>query len=151
MKVNTSTLTGRALTWSVCKALGYVPARIDGGEHGPTHKPAPELEFSHSLILPGASRSVLFSTFDFETWVGAGPIIEQAGINVMLRYGSLPPNHVQDVWDALIKPEFYSTGRPGTGVKKEVMSSGPLPVTAAMRCFIASRLGDEVEIPEVLL
>ena len=28
---------------------------------------------------------------------------------------------------------------------------GPTPLIAAMRCFVASRLGDEVDIPEDLL
>jgi hypothetical protein len=28
---------------------------------------------------------------------------------------------------------------------------GPTPLIAAMRCFVASRLGDEVDIPEELL
>lgn len=28
---------------------------------------------------------------------------------------------------------------------------GPTPLIAAMRCFVASKLGDEVEIPEELL
>lgn len=30
------------------------------------------------------------------------------------------------------------------------MEYGPTPLIAAMRCFVASRLGDEVEIPEEL-
>lgn len=28
---------------------------------------------------------------------------------------------------------------------------GPTPLIAAMRCFVASKLGDEVEIPEELV
>ena len=28
--------------------------------------------------------------------------------------------------------------------------TGPTPLIAAMRCFVASKLGDEVEIPEVI-
>ena len=31
-----------------------------------------------------------------------------------------------------------------------VISLGQTPLVAAMRCYVASRLGDEVEIPEVL-
>ena len=83
-------------------------------------------------------------------WEAAGPVIENAGINISLRYGSLPPNHVQDTWDAVIKPEFYTSGRPCSGVKSEVMKSGPTPIIAAMRCFVASKLGDEVEIPNIV-
>ena len=28
---------------------------------------------------------------------------------------------------------------------------GPTPLIAAMRCYVASKLGDEVEVPEELL
>lgn len=28
---------------------------------------------------------------------------------------------------------------------------GPTPLIAAMRCFVASKLGDEVEVPDELL
>ncbi len=80
-------------------------------------------------------------------WSLAGPIIERAGIDILLRYGSLPPNHVQDVWDAVIKPEFYKSGRPRSGVKKEVIASGPNPLVAAMRAYVISRVGDKIEIP----
>lgn len=31
------------------------------------------------------------------------------------------------------------------------MRYGPTPLIAAMRCYVASKLGDEVEIPEELL
>lgn len=30
------------------------------------------------------------------------------------------------------------------------IQKGPTPLIAAMRCYVASRLGDEVEIPEEL-
>jgi len=29
-------------------------------------------------------------------------------------------------------------------------ASGPTPLIAAMRCFVASKVGDEVEIPDIL-
>jgi hypothetical protein len=28
--------------------------------------------------------------------------------------------------------------------------SGPTPLVAAMRCYVASQIGDEVDVPEVL-
>lgn len=34
---------------------------------------------------------------------------------------------------------------------KDCLMFGPTPLVAAMRCFIASKLGDEVEIPKDLL
>lgn len=143
MKIKTSELTGAALDWAV--------AKCDGEVYGPP-------TFRKHLNGKGATvyknSGLQQSGIPFRPstdWAQGGPIIEQAGIALSMRYGSLLPNHVQDVWDALIKPEFYSGGRPGSGVKKEVIKSGPTPLTAAMRCYVASKLGDEVDVPEELL
>jgi hypothetical protein len=67
---------------------------------------------------------------DFEPstdWAQGGPIIEREGIALYL-YGDAE-------WNA-------HAGR------KE--SIGPTPLIAAMRCYVASKLGDEVEIPTEL-
>jgi len=34
--------------------------------------------------------------------------------------------------------------------KRVVQSNGPTPLIAAMRCYVASKLGDEIEVPEEL-
>lgn len=72
-------------------------------------------------------------------WAQGGPIIERENITVSRRY---------NLWDALIKPEFLSNGT--KGVKKECFVSGETYLIAAMRCFVTSRLGDELEIPAEL-
>lgn len=43
-------------------------------------------------------------------------------------------------------PGAYHAWIPFTGVE----GSGPTPLVAAMRCYVASKLGDEVELPEEL-
>ena len=58
-----------------------------------------------------------------ELWEQAGPIIERERIS-WADYG-----------------KFFKAGD----------YRGPTPLIAAMRCFVASKLGDEVEIPEQLL
>ena len=63
-------------------------------------------------------------------WALAGPIIEREGITVR-RY-------TDALWDA-------SIGR------LDYVADGPTPLTAAMRCYVASKLGDEVEVPDELL
>ena len=58
-------------------------------------------------------------------WSLAGPIIEREGMT-LIRY-------------------------PGwTAVAGDVQASGPTPLIAAMRVFVASKLGDEIEVPEEL-
>jgi hypothetical protein len=64
-------------------------------------------------------------------WAQGGPIIEREGIGVF-KYSSGPE------WNA------RTTVYPPKYVK------GPTPLIAAMRCYVASKLGDEVEIPEEL-
>ena len=61
-------------------------------------------------------------------WAQGGPIIEREGITLR-RY-------TDSLWDA-------SVGQ------HEV--DGPTPLIAAMRCYVASKLGDEVEVPNELM
>ena len=62
-------------------------------------------------------------------WAQGGPIIEREGITVR--------RHTDALWDA-------SVGRPN------YRAGGPTPLIAAMRCYVASKLGDEVEVPDDL-
>jgi hypothetical protein len=65
-------------------------------------------------------------------WAQAGPIIEREFICV-----SAPMHPSTAPWFAISD---------STGCK----SSGPTPLVAAMRCYVASKLGDEVEVPNEL-
>lgn len=60
-------------------------------------------------------------------WYAAGPIIEREGINLSSVAGI--------TWcaDGPVRVGFYA----------------PTPIIAAMRCYVASKLGNEVEIPEL--
>ena len=69
-------------------------------------------------------------------WAQGGPIIEREMLN-----------HGFDVWRTEGMKECaasYARGVPSDYV------FGPTPLIAAMRCYVASKLGDEVEIPEGL-
>ena len=63
------------------------------------------------------------------SWEMGGPIIEREGIELFR-------NNEKDYW-------FTSRARGQIG-------TGPTPLIAAMRCYVASQLGDEVDIPEEL-
>ena len=65
-------------------------------------------------------------------WVQGGPIIEREGITLRSCIDGA-------AWDAELAYE------------ETILASGPTPLIAAMRCFVASKLGDEVEVPEELL
>jgi hypothetical protein len=65
-------------------------------------------------------------------WAQGGPIIEREFICV-----SAPMHPSTAPWFAISD---------STGCK----SSGPTPLIAAMRCYVTSKMGDEIEIPEEL-
>lgn len=65
-------------------------------------------------------------------WSQGGPIIEREMIETT-PYGL----HAWDKWQAKI-------------TRADAKATGPTPLIAAMRCYVTSKLGDEVEIPEEL-
>lgn len=69
-------------------------------------------------------------------WAAGGPIIERERIGVLS--GDAP--FIKD-WSASIKCRR-------DGYPVFLCASGPTPLVAAMRAFVASRFGDEVELPE---
>ena len=73
----------------------------------------------------------LHASFYYSTnWSQGGPIIEREKIEVTYQ---------SDVeWIAGQYPTI------------DDLHYGPTPLIAAMRCFVASKLGDEVEVPEEL-
>ena len=67
-------------------------------------------------------------------WSQGGPIIERESIGVVTS-----PDDA-NVWIGSIFEPDWKFNR-----------TGPTPLIAAMRCYVASKLGDEVEIPKELL
>ena len=65
-------------------------------------------------------------------WSQGGPIIEREGICISTdAFGT---------WMAWVYDGLEMVG----------IEHGPTPLIAAMRCYVASKLGDEVELPEEL-
>lgn len=62
-------------------------------------------------------------------WAQGGPIIEREGISIVAM-----PNGSWQSQGRNLRPHFHN----------------PTPLIAAMRCYVASNLGDEVEIPNEL-
>jgi Protein of unknown function (DUF2591) len=69
-----------------------------------------------------------------QSWAQAGPIIEQEEI-------SIRPSNSGDGWTASMWTHEAAT----------VFEDGPTPLIAAMRCYVASKLGDEIDIPDELI
>jgi len=70
-------------------------------------------------------------------WSQGGPIIERENINL---YQDCPVGPKATLTpDVVRQPHFY------------FVAYGPTPLIAAMRCYAASKLGEEVEVPEELI
>ena len=72
-------------------------------------------------------------------WAQGGPIIERREIGIRRN----APCSDGRQWEAI--PSITAKGAGGK------YGYGPTPLIAAMRCYVASNLGDEVEIPDELL
>ena len=65
-------------------------------------------------------------------WAQGGPIIEREGIDILVEQRDFK------VWAA----EIYHSP------KGYIRQKGTTPLIAAMRCYVASKMGDTVEIPK---
>ena len=121
MKIKTADLTGPALDWMVATIEGY------GGLRRNPHA------FDQSLIMNrGDGQCVLFSSLNYHAdWSQGGPLIEREWIELGAYH---------DQWRAVFHGEEGS-----------IHQDGPTPLVAAMRCLVASRLGDGVEVPDELM
>ena len=124
-KVKVSEAIGPALDWLVAKVEGYLR-----GEPGAWQVDLSTLS-SHMPIPMPFPRSYSPTT----RWSQGGPIIEREKIN--LNCGDDTWGVAEGVWEA-------------AHPKSTNVSFGPTPLIAAMRCYVASKLGDEPEVPEEL-
>lgn len=136
--VKTSELIGSALDWAVAKCevrkieFNYQyteEIRFDGWwQLGPNHWQPLNSYSTH--------------------WAQGGPIIEREDITVRPVFHAERTESGSDIcrgdgWSAHVEPKaFWVTPRPKTGTT---------PLIAAMRCYVASKLGDTVQIPKELL
>jgi hypothetical protein len=124
MEVNTSELIGNALDWAVATAR-ELEVRIDG-------------DSIQAWLLDKTSGDPLVLVYyrPSKNWSQGGPIIEQEKMTVGLCIGDTQ-------WAA----DIYE----GSGLEIRASKTGPTPLIAAMRCYVASKFGDKVDIPEELL
>ena len=121
MKVKTADLIGTALDWAVAVVEGLTE----------------ENTWTAIEIFKAARAGGLY--WYSTDWSQGGPIIERQEIG--LRRNA--PCSQGREWEA--SPSITAKGAGGK------WGYGPTPLIAAMRCFVSSKLGDEVDIPEELL
>lgn len=94
-------------------------------------------------LNPGDGARILANEIDFiqyhEDWAQGGPIIERERLQVLPIWREPSEGWAACVYDRIFEDD-------GT----ECYQCGPTPLIAAMRCFVASRFGDEVEVTDEL-
>lgn len=127
MKIKTADLSRRQLNWAVAKAGNADIWREPDGLY---------------LNLGGEVGPRYSPSTD---WAQGGPIIEREHIELNW-WGDLNGDNSWTAARAGEQPcsyrDFYVDDEP---------HKGPTPLIAAMRCFVASKLGDEVDVPEELV
>ena len=125
--MKTSELTGAALDWAVAKCEGFTDY-----DHATETMLAPRKAYGR----------VNLDEYSYSTdWGQGGPIIERE--RIFLKPSKLSPTTSKRTsWGA---HGFYKY------TEQKVHRHGDTPLIAAMRCYVASKLGDEVEIPEELV
>jgi hypothetical protein len=136
VKVKVSEATGPVLDWMVAKAEGRQPSSYGGAVRATAH---PDFPGSPPMFGP----ELHYST----DWSQGGPIIEREELSVGPYYvdGELTG------WEAFCHKTIEWDGNGDYVDDSEKKRNGPTPLIAAMRCFVASKLGDEVDVPEELL
>ena len=120
MRIKTSELTGVALDWAVAKCEGVAAMRCGAGA---------------SAYLAYVPKRTAYKKYAPSTnWAQGGPIIERMMLNEGLVLRCWVERQVCEA--SLDFPHKFSIG--------------PTPLTAAMRCYAASKLGDEIDVPDTL-
>jgi len=131
--MKTSELSGAALDWAVCIANGLKPEDIYIQKWGKQRASLFRRNRDEEGELDGSYTTgpdLLFS----HKWEAGGPIIEQEKLDVLYMGDGVNEHY----WRAEAVGGF-------------TFAEGLTPLIAAMRCFVASRLGEEVEVPKELL
>ena len=120
MKVRIAEAEGPTLDWAVAKCLGWVTYPTDSIEHGDWYH-------TNAAIAPHGYEHNRVHRGNFKPstdWSQGGPIIERERIEVIIW---------QDIWSAMMR--------------SSTQQDGPTPLIAAMRCYVANKLGDEIDVP----
>lgn len=131
MKIRTSGLTGAALDWAVATSEGKEPRRFSRGDFQGWY-----------TTVAGVAQHRIGGWYSPTTdWAQGGPIIEK-----MVREGN---GYVVSAYPHPEgPPDVLCEWIDANGDKHSHIATAVL--IAALRCYVASKLGDEVEIPEEL-
>ena len=140
--MKTSELIGPALDWAVAKCEGLKECMVFGrGTVKDTGFAVPNKRGGYEPVLLKCVHDKWFKQCDGYPW-GSGQVIWQ-------------PSTDWSQGGPIIERERLELKDDGgtdwlASHNNETVQFGPTPLIAAMRCYVASKLGDDVEIPEEL-
>lgn len=120
MKTKTATLKDAALDWVVATCEGYTLT---------IHDACGAAVIAVRGLLTAAPQAHL-TYAPSNNWAQGGPIIEREKLCIV--------------------PQFPSGWAATSDNAKDPIEIGPTPLIAAMRAYVASKLGEEVEVPDGL-
>jgi hypothetical protein len=130
--IKTSELKGSALDWAVAVCNGWKTAKVNG-----------VLMLRHYHPDAAHTSHCYVEDFGYSTdWVMGGPIIEREGIELLCNTSALQAAAYKDA-----NPDWFACLK----FKRADHWHGTTPLIAAMRCYVASKLGETVEVPEELI
>ena len=141
MKVKVREASGPVLNWMVGVAEGDRVFRLRVGR--PDNWVVADYDLGKDdrwvvrAQVPNVGRFADYTYNPSTDWSQGGPIIEREWLHVEPW-----PNSSNEEWRWSCTQ--YDAPTP-------IRALGPTPLIAAMRCFVISELGDEVEVPEELL
>ena len=161
--MKTSELIGPALDWAVARSLGIEVSIktvaeqaanlidcvfVDGSRPNKECVDLVITSITPRLYVQMGDGMFIQRIPSYSTdWSHGGPIIEREGIEVVrgndlyFPKGNEKGDHYELLWLATL---------PLMDLPQGYRFHGPTPLISAMRCFVASKLGDEVEIPNEL-
>lgn len=144
MKIKTIDLFDRALDWATLLALGYQPARWEKREWGRTLVRAPERAYA-AMLMNEAGFSVTFSSFcPSSSGDHCVALMGSNLIGVTPKFVAANAMHPKGFW-------AWQASMPSSDGGLEEVIDGPTAPVAVLRCLVFSKLGTEVEIPDVIL
>lgn len=148
MKTKTSELIGIALDWAVAKCEGYTSDSYMRSTYIKTdvnNKPL-------GIQVPKDYEYIWFNPST--NWAIAGPIIERELLQINPAFhndtASVSPKWEKYGFRSIAGWHWVAYVLGSNNIDENYESLGDTPLIAAMRCYAASKLGDEVEIPDAL-
>lgn len=138
MKIKTSELIDHALDWAVATARGTKPV-YNWRAFGVKHYGAWETD-------PAFGSAVMLRPYSSD-WAQGGPIIDREITKLFKNVGGTYTAQIKR--EIPIRPEDRRSSLASHYIDW-CNVAGPTLLIAAMRCYVASKLGDEVEVPDEL-